>query len=315
MSERVRLGALPPQDLQARLAAGRLCLRTGPFSLRLQSRLAHVAEAVGLLYAEHPLLPEEGTFFDFHPRVDAQPGLRRWLRPQAQFELDGHRPFSPMALAQAAPMMEWGLNWCVTEHAHQYIVVHAAALERGGRVAVLPAPPGSGKSTLCAALVNRGWRLLSDELALIDPARGLLLPLARPVSLKNRSIEVIRSFAPEARFSAVVHDTLKGSVAHMKPPAESVRRDQEPARLGWIVFPRYQAGAPLRAQALSRARGFMQLLDHAFNYHLHGSRGFECLAEMVAPAQSLDFSYSQLDEATRFFERLAADEAPLERAA
>jgi predicted ATPase len=29
---------------------------------------------------------------------------------------------------------------------------------------ILPAPPGSGKSTLCAALVTRGWRLLSDEL-------------------------------------------------------------------------------------------------------------------------------------------------------
>lgn len=307
----MKLAALSLAELQTRLSSGRLCLRTGPFALRLHSRLPHVAEAVGLLYAEHPLL-DEGGFFDFHPRVDAQPGLRRWLRPQAQFELDGHRPFSPMALAQAAPMLEWGLNWCVTEHAHQYIVIHAAVVERGGRAALLPAPPGSGKSTLCAALVNRGWRLLSDELALIDPARGLFQPLARPVSLKNRSIEVIRSFAPEARFSAVVHDTLKGSVAHMKPPAESVRRDQEPARLGWIVFPRYQAGAPLQARALPRARGFMQLLEHAFNYHLHGSRGFECLADMVAPAQALDFSYSQLDEAMHFFEGLATDQVRLE---
>ena len=307
----MKLAALPPAELQARLSSGRLCLRTGPFALRLRSRLPHVAEAVGLLYADHPLLDESG-FFDFHPRVDAQPGLRRWLRPQAQFELDGHRPFGPMALAQAAPMLEWGLNWCVTEHSHQYIVIHAAVVERGGRAALLPAPPGSGKSTLCAALVNRGWRLLSDELALIDPARGLFQPLARPVSLKNRSIEVIRSFAPESRFSAVVHDTLKGSLAHMKPPAESVRRYQEPARLGWIVFPRYQAGAPLQARALPRARGFMQLLEHAFNYHLHGSRGFECLADMVAPAQALDFSYSQLDEAMHFFEGLAADQARLE---
>jgi HprK-related kinase A len=219
-----------------------------------------------------------------------------------------------MALTQAAPMLEWGLNWCVTEHAHQYIVIHAAAIERGGRVALLPAPPGSGKSTLCAALVNRGWRLLSDELALIDPERGLLLPLARPVSLKNRSIDVIRAFAPEAQFSAVVHDTIKGSVAHMKPPADSVRRDQEPAGLGWIVFPRFIADAPLQARQLRRSTGFMQLLDHAFNYHLHGRRGFECLADLVEPALALDFSYSRLDEAIDFFERLASDVAVLEPA-
>jgi HprK-related kinase A len=280
----------------------------------VQSRLDHVAQAVELLYADHPLLGDDG-FFDFHVRVDAQPGLRRYLRPQAQFEMDGHRPFSPMAWTQAAPMLEWGLNWCVTEHAHQFIVIHAAAIERGGKAALLPAPPGSGKSTLCAALVNRGWRLLSDELALIDLNRGLLLPLARPVSLKNRSIEVIRAFAPEAQFSEVVHDTLKGSVAHMKPPPDSVRRDLEPARLGWIVFPRYRAGSPLTARELPRSNGFMQLLDHAFNYHLHGNRGFECLADMVEPTQALDLSYSRLDDAIAFFDRLAIDSPHVEQPA
>ena len=62
---------------------------------------------------------------------------------------------------------------------------------------LLPAPPGAGKSTLCAGLVHRGWRLLSDELALVDMETGLVRGMARPVNLKNKSIEVIRDFAPE----------------------------------------------------------------------------------------------------------------------
>lgn len=300
----MRLGELDDRELRARLNAGELRLRTGPFALRLRSQLETVASAVGTLYAEHQLLDAD-SFCDFHPCVDAQPGLRRWLRPQARFELDGHAPFMPMALPQAAPMLEWGLNWCVTEHGHNYIVVHAAAIERAGRVAILPAPPGSGKSTLCAALVHRGWRLLSDELALIDTERRQLVPLARPVSLKNRSIEVIQNFAPAARFSATVHDTVKGSVAHMKPPADSVRRDLEPAPLAWLVFPRYQAGAGLEATPVPRSQAFMRLLDHAFNYHLHGTQGFECLADMVEQAKALDFVYGDLDAASAFFSDLA----------
>ena len=82
-------------------------------------------------------------------------------------------------------MLEAGLNWCIGNLAHQYLVIHSATLERGGRALLMPAPPGSGKSTLCAALITRGWRLLSDEFALVDPATGLLVPVPRPVALKG----------------------------------------------------------------------------------------------------------------------------------
>lgn len=39
---------------------------------------------------------------------------------------------------------------------------------------------GAGKSTLCAALCADGWRLLSDEMALIEPDTGRLRGMGRP---------------------------------------------------------------------------------------------------------------------------------------
>ena len=71
-------------------------------------------------------------------------------------------------MAQGFAMFEWGLNWVVANHAHQFAIVHAAAVEKDGRGFIFPGAPGSGKSTLCAALVSRGWRLLSDEMAMIS---------------------------------------------------------------------------------------------------------------------------------------------------
>jgi HprK-related kinase A len=198
------------------------------------------------------------------------------------------------------------MNWCISAHCHQYLVIHAAVIERNGRALLLPAPPGYGKSTLCAGLVNRGWRLLSDELTLLDPASGTVLPLARPVSLKNASIDVIRRFAPRAVLSATVHDTLKGSVAHMKPPGDAVERFLEPARPAWIVLPRYTAGAPSTLRALSRGRAFMQLVDNAFNYQVHGRDGFELLASTVEGCECYEFTYSDLEDAARTFAERAA---------
>ena len=225
---------------------------------------------------------------------------------QVLFQFDGSPPFLPLPGEQAFPIMEWGLNWCVSAHCHQYLVLHAAVVERAGRAVILPAPPGSGKSTLCAGLVSRGWRLLSDELTLISPATGHITPLARPISLKNASIDIIGRFAHEMRIGSTVHDTLKGSVAHVKPPAESVRRQAECAKPRWIVTPRYKAGAAAQLEAVPKGRAFMHLIESSFNYELHGRAGFEVLAHLIAGCDSYEFSYADLDEAVAIFDRLAA---------
>jgi hypothetical protein len=296
---------LSEKELARRLAGPGLRLRTGPVVTQIQSRLPAVAQGVALLYADHPA-EDTGSFADFHVRIAPPPSLRRWLKPQVLFQFDGTPPFHPLPADQAFPTLEWGLNWCVSAHCHQYLIVHAAVLERSGRALVLPAPPASGKSTLCAGLVSRGWRLLSDELTLIEPATGNIVPLPRPVSLKNASIEVIRRFAPGAVLGPTVRDTLKGSVAHLKAPAESVRRAAERARPRWIVRPRYAAGAPARLTPVAKGRAFMQLAESSFNYDLHGRRGFEVLAQAIEACDCYEFSYGELEEAVKAFEALAA---------
>jgi len=171
---------------------------------------------------------------------------------------------------------------------------------------LLPAPPGSGKSTLCAALVARGWRLLSDELALIDMETGMLLPLPRPISLKNQSIRIIAGFWPEAQMSEVVHDTLKGDVVHVQPPERDVAGKATRATPGWIVLPHYEAGAPTRLTSLGKGKALMHLVDNAFNYSTHGARGFQALGNVIDASVCLDFTYGgDLDDATRRFDELA----------
>ena len=268
----------------------------------IQSPIASVAEGVGRFYAEH--LVEDG-FADFHVRVARPAGLRRWVKPQVVFQFDGRPPFLPLPGDQGFPILEWGLNWCVSAHCHQYLVLHAAVLERSGGALILPAPPGSGKSTLCAALVSRGWRLLSDELALLTLTSGEVVPLARPISLKNASIELIARFAPQEFIGPAVHDTLKGSVAHMKPPKESVRRELETAPPRWVVKPRYVAGTRAHLQRVPKARAFMQLVDSAFNYQFHGVHGFELLGRLIDSCECYEFAYAELDEAVGTFEALA----------
>ncbi|NML15623.1 HprK-related kinase A [Azohydromonas caseinilytica] len=301
----MRVDALDARALRRRLRGPGLRLRTGPVLNCIRSPLEAVARGIELHYAAHAV--EDKAFADFHVSVERPAGPRRWWRPQVVFKLDGESPFTPLPGDQGFPILEWGLNWCITGLYHRFLTLHAAVLERGGRALVLPAPSGSGKSTLCAALALSGWRLLSDELALIDPATGLIHPLPRPVSLKNASIDVIRRFAPAARFGPPVHETSKGTVVHMAPPAEGVARAGEPARPGWIVLPRYAAGQPAQLQPLPKAQALMQLIENAFNYNVHGLAGFDALSELVDRSGCHRFSYARLEEAVAVFDALAAE--------
>lgn len=301
----MKLLQLPPAELRRQLAGAGVWMRTGPFSLRVRSRIPAVAEGLTELYGQFEVRNAHEAFADFHVAVDPPASLRRWVRPQVEFSFDGMKPFMPLPRDQAFPMLEWGLNWCVSTQAHQFLIIHAAVVEKNGRAAILPAPPGSGKSTLTAGLVLSGWRLLSDELALIDRKTGLIQPLPRPVSLKNRSIDVIRAFAPDVYINRASHDTVKGTVAHMRPPRDSVRRQHEAARPGWVIFPEWKSGAPASLTPRSRAQTFMFLAQNAFNYSHLGEDGFRVGTALIDQVDCFDFSYGELPEAIAAFDALA----------
>lgn len=293
-----------PRQLAKVLQGPGLNLRTGPVVTRIHSRVPEVAQGIALHYGGHPVEPAE-VFADFHVSVERPRGLRRWVYPQVVFRFDGEEPFAPLPGAQGFPLLEWGLNWCVYTYCQQFVTVHGAVLERDGRALMLPAPSGSGKSTLCAGLAFRGWRLLSDELTVLDPNSREIVPLPRPISLKNRSIDVIRAFEPLARFSPAVPDTVKGTVAHVRPPDEAVRLAGQRARPTWLVLPRYVEGAPAALVPAARPRVLIGLVENTFNYGVHGVRAFELLADVVDGCACYEFSYGRLDEAVALFDRLA----------
>lgn len=129
--------------------------------------------------------------------------------------------------------------------------------------------------------------------------------MARPVSLKNTSVELIQAWAPEAVFGPCARDTVKGTVAHMRPPADSVARMGEPACPAWVVFPRYVSGAAARLSPHPRGHALLTFAGNAFNYGLLGSRGYDALARLIQGCACFDFEYSRLDDALAVFAALA----------
>ncbi|MGE9115877.1 ATP-binding cassette domain-containing protein, partial [Escherichia coli] len=77
----------------------------------------------------------------------------------------------PLAHGLLAAEMAMNLQLALGER--RFLLLHAATVERDGRAIVLTGESGAGKSTLAALLSGRGWRLMGDEFALVNPDSGL----------------------------------------------------------------------------------------------------------------------------------------------
>ena len=295
-------------EIKQRCRAGQLHIDYGAALVRVRSPLDLFAQTLQRTYGAFRLPHSAQTeCADYHVEVIRPRGPRAFIRPQSQFRIDGIQPFDPFPLTNALPLFEWGVNWCFGQRANQYILLHAGVLAKGERAIIMAAPPGSGKSTLAAAMMLRGFRLLSDEFGVLRPETGDLVAMLKPVALKNQSVEVIRAFSEEAVIGPLFTGTRKGDVAHLAPDDASADAIHHPARPALVIFPSFEAGAALASHRLPGKDAFAHLAFNSFNYHLLGALGFEAVADVIAACPAYQMRYSDLDAAIRHIEMLLDD--------
>lgn len=273
-------------------------LPIGPFNFAIKTDNSSVIDNLSMLYADYQFTDSQ-SFIDFPITITTKSFIRGFIKPQVDFLIDEFVPFKPLPKDQSFAMLEWGMNWCITTRAHQFLILHAGTIEKNGNVIIMPAEQGSGKSTLTAAMVYNGWRLFSDELALVSLTDGLVYPCTRPINLKNDSIDIINNYLDNPVFSTIAKDTHKGTVALLKPPKDSVERMHEPAPLHSIIFPKYKANVQAKLAPIDQIEAFKLLISHSFNYHILAEEGFNQIANMLKNTKCYLFEYSDFEQANQ----------------
>ncbi|MBB5710540.1 HprK-related kinase A [Sphingomonas xinjiangensis] len=263
-------------------------LRIGPVGFRIGSDWQEPIESIRDLYRDYPAPDDQ--IADFNVHLFAARPWRRFLRPAVHIGGDFVIPdAAPLPLSQGLLAAEMAMNLQMALGQRRYLLLHASAVERDGKAVLMTGLSGAGKSTLAALMMSRGWRLMGDEFALIDPATGRVHGFPRLVSLKNAAIDEVMRALPKARFGPVLKGTPKGTIRHLVPDARSIAAMGEAAVPALLLFPSFGFDADERKVLPSEV--FVRLTQASTNYVAMGEHGFTALTDLVrsVPAQAIDY--------------------------
>lgn len=138
-------------------------------------------------------------------------------------------------------------------------VLRAAAVAHEGKVVLIAGPPGCGKTSLAAWLVDKGFRFLADDLVCLGDAKTSVWPGS--LALAPHAQASARILSSPAFIDAYASLTHAGAV--IKPEARAEEHAAEwPCAL--VLIPQRHEGAEPELQTVSsdRCRFFLELAQH-----------------------------------------------------
>ncbi len=170
---------------------------------------------------------------------------------------------------------------------HSCLALHAGGVRTPeGRVVLLPAVSGGGKSTLTAALVAAGCDLAGDEIIGVDLRSGYAIGYPRRLALDDAARNAIGL-----------------------PPGDPAVRDTDPTELlesatrlsgrvgeiNVVVFPSYDAGGvadQIELRELTLVDTFNQLLANTLNLVRVGQPGLDALCHLAEHATGYRLTFA-----------------------
>jgi hypothetical protein len=186
---------------------------------------------------------------------------------------------------EIAELLMQELTLRLVERSRSGVHIHGGLVDDGKLAVLLPGASGSGKSSLTAWLVARGFALSTDEVVHLPLDGGEVSGFTRPIHLKRGlpSLTTITSGADRASRVPL----RRGELVHAEALAGRVQK--APVRLGAIVFPAWAHDAEDTITELPGAtatRRLMEVLANARNLPGHGFSEIAALARAV-PAFAL----------------------------
>jgi hypothetical protein len=137
-----------------------------------------------------------------------------------------------------------------------FLWIHGACLRRGDETVLLVAESGTGKTTLSLGLLYHGYRLLTDDIILIDPLTGRVVPVPRCPKVRPPAPEYLRNIGFDLNAEADMFERyvlLPDRHLHLAPVPAPIER----------IYILSRSGDAPASHSLDATSGILSLLSRS----------------------------------------------------
>jgi hypothetical protein len=180
------------------------------------------------------------------------------------------------------------------------IGLHAAVLNRRKTAALLVGESGTGKTAISMHLLQRGWSLLSDDLAPVSLETGLIDPFPKPLGVKgkDRVARVRHLWKPPQWLPDPEGICLLPAAIYPTPPTGAVKPK-------YLIFVERRDGADGTLRGLSPAQAAARCAQY---FRRFDARIFALLAGWCRESFAAELSYESSEDAAASVDRWVAAE-------
>lgn len=172
--------------------------------------------------------------------------------------------------------------------------MHATAVNGGGNTLVLAGRSGTGKSTLAAGLLARGYALLSDEPTVIDLPGAEVLPVPLGLGLKAGSWPAVLPDYP-ALDTLPVHVRFDGQPMRYLVPGSIRQARKVPAT--HLLFPKYTPGSSGGMEPLGSIQALRAITEAGYQVPDLDASRVERILRWIGGLTCCALAYSSSEEA------------------
>ena len=211
------------------------------------------------------------------------------------------------------PHLEAALNHQTMLTQNTFFQLHAGVMSLQNRAVVFTGKSGTGKSTLAAALLARGWSYLCDEFALIEPKSLLVYPFPKALSIKRDGRDHIERLNLPL-VSGEWSDGKRTRPFSYVTPMEADGVVGGPCPIGSVLFLSRRTNMSLRWSRLSEPEAAMTLYRCGLNTEDLGRQAFETAVALARQAQCFELNLGSLEESCDVVESLVSGHCELDEA-